>query len=178
VAWTKAPEDERRQQILDAAVRVAGRHGLRGTTLRGVAAEAALSHGLVLFHFGSKQALVNPLLEAVLGWLAERSAPAGEVRGLGDLVAAEIAAVDPVRTAVLLDFWVLAATDAQVRARITAAIARYEAALAEVVEGDGAERERLAALATTVVFGAALRSLLDGGDDGLARELRAALPRA
>ncbi len=176
MTWTKAPEDERRRQILDAATRVAGRHGLRGTTLRGVAAEAGLSHGLVLFHFGSKQALVDALLEAVLHWLAERSDPAAGEREVGDLVAGEVAAIDPVRTAVLLDFWVLAATDAAVRVRITAAIARYQAGLAEVVGGDDeGERRRLAAVATTLVFGAALRSLLDPGGDGLAHDLRAAL---
>ena len=176
MAWTKAPEDERRQQIVDAAIRVAGRLGLRGLTLRGVAAEAGLSHGLVLFHFGSKQALVDALLDAVLAWLAERTGAAGTVLGLGDLVAEEVAAVDPVRTAVLLDFWVLAATDTGVRARLRDAIVRYETGLADAVAAeDDAARRRLATVATTLVFGAALRALLDGGATGVAADLRTAL---
>jgi AcrR family transcriptional regulator len=167
VAWTKAPEEERRRQILDAALRVAARDGLRGLTLRAVAAEAGLSHGLVLFHFGRKQALVDALLDAALAWLAARATPAGPPRRVCDVVAAQTADIDPVLVSVLLDFWMLAAVDEAVRARITAAVTHYEAGLAEVVAGrDDDERRRHAGVATTLVFGTALRSLLAGRPPG------------
>jgi AcrR family transcriptional regulator len=169
MTWTKAPEEERRRQILDAALQVAARDGLRSLTLRGVAAEAGLSHGLVLFHFGRKQALVDALLDAVLVWLAARATPAGPPRPVCDVVAAETADVDRVLVSVLLDFWMLAAVDEAVRARLAAAITRYEAGLAEVVAGrDDDERERLAGVATTLVFGTALRSLLAERAPGVA----------
>src|SRR6478672_6551632 len=62
---TKAPEAARREQILRAAYGVAAREGLDGTTVLGVAAEAGLSPGLVMFHFKTKR----QLLLALLDWL-------------------------------------------------------------------------------------------------------------
>src|SRR5688500_4822436 len=62
----KAPEEERREQILQAAYVVALRAGIDGVTVRAVAAEAGLSHGLVLFHFKRKDQLVAALLDRVL----------------------------------------------------------------------------------------------------------------
>lgn len=162
MTWTKAPEDERRRQIVDAATRTAARTGVRGLTLRAVAAEAGLSHGLVLFHFGSKQALVDAVLDAVLAWLATRTVPDGERRPVWDVVVAESAAVDGSAALVLLDFWVLAASEDVVRERIAEAVHRYQQRLAEVLVGaDGDERGRLAGVAVTTIFGSALRGLLD-----------------
>ena len=62
----KAPEGQRREQILAAAYQVASRDGIAGLTVRSVAARAGLSHGLVLFHFKRKEQLVAALLEGVL----------------------------------------------------------------------------------------------------------------
>src|SRR5688572_21681818 len=60
-------EDVRREQILRAAFEVASREGIGSLTVRAVAAEAALSHALVLYHFERKERLVHELLE----WLIE-----------------------------------------------------------------------------------------------------------
>ena len=51
-----------RAALLDAAIRVVAQAGLRGLTLRSVAAEAGVSHGLVRHHFGSRGALVEETL--------------------------------------------------------------------------------------------------------------------
>jgi AcrR family transcriptional regulator len=48
--------------LLDAAIRVGARHGLRGLTIRSVAAEAGVTHGLVRHHFGSRDRLVAEAL--------------------------------------------------------------------------------------------------------------------
>lgn len=48
-----------RQALLDAAIRVVASKGLRGLTLRAVAAEAGVTHGLVRHHFGSRDALIE-----------------------------------------------------------------------------------------------------------------------
>ncbi len=45
--------------LLDAAIRVASRDGLRGLTYRAVAAEAGVTHGLVAYHFGSRAVLIR-----------------------------------------------------------------------------------------------------------------------
>ena len=53
---------EGRQALLDAAVRVVAEKGLRGLTYRAVAAEAGVTQGLVIHHFGSRQALIHEAL--------------------------------------------------------------------------------------------------------------------
>src|SRR5690606_10954287 len=59
----RIPEEARREQILEPAVTVACRGGIGGLTVRAVAAEAGVSHALVLFHFGRKERMVYALLE-------------------------------------------------------------------------------------------------------------------
>src|SRR5262245_969533 len=52
-----------REMILEAAIRVAARDGLLAMTLDGVAREAGVSKGGLVYHFPSKDALVTGLLE-------------------------------------------------------------------------------------------------------------------
>jgi AcrR family transcriptional regulator len=49
---------EGRDALLDATVRVIAEHGLRGLTYRRVAEAAGTTHGLVSYHFGSRDALI------------------------------------------------------------------------------------------------------------------------
>src|SRR5690606_3465902 len=65
----KAGEAERREQILAAAYEIAATDGLDRLTVRRVAGEAGLSHGLVHFHFRTKAVL----LLALLDWVLERT---------------------------------------------------------------------------------------------------------
>ncbi|MFG2556124.1 TetR/AcrR family transcriptional regulator [Streptomyces sp. NPDC048581] len=68
----KGPEDrkprrrmnygEGREALLNAAVRVVARGGLRKLTYRAVAQEAGTTHGLVVHHFGSRDALIEEAL--------------------------------------------------------------------------------------------------------------------
>ncbi|MSO41210.1 MAG: TetR family transcriptional regulator [Solirubrobacterales bacterium] len=51
-----------RDALIDAAIRVVAREGMRGLTIRSVAAEAGVTHGLVRHHFGSRDALVEATL--------------------------------------------------------------------------------------------------------------------
>jgi TetR/AcrR family transcriptional regulator, regulator of biofilm formation and stress response len=51
-----------REALLDAAVRVVARGGLRRLTYRAVAEEAGVTHGLVVHHFGSRDALIEEAL--------------------------------------------------------------------------------------------------------------------
>lgn len=63
----KISREQRRQQLIDATMRVLAREGYAQTTLSDVAAEAGVSHGLVNFHFDSKE----KLLAATLQFMAE-----------------------------------------------------------------------------------------------------------
>ncbi|MFI7702229.1 TetR/AcrR family transcriptional regulator [Nonomuraea sp. NPDC049480] len=51
-----------REALLRAAVRVVARGGLRKLTYRAVAEEAGVTHGLVVHHFGSRDALIAEAL--------------------------------------------------------------------------------------------------------------------
>jgi AcrR family transcriptional regulator len=52
-----------REALLNAAVRVVAQGGLRKLTYRAVAEEAGVTHGLVVHHFGSRDALIEAALE-------------------------------------------------------------------------------------------------------------------
>lgn len=64
----KASRVQRRQQLIDATVECLARRGYAQTTLTDVATLAGLSHGLVNFHFETKQKL---LIETLLFLAAE-----------------------------------------------------------------------------------------------------------
>lgn len=51
------PQGAGAERILDAAVDLFGRHGVRATSLKSIAAAAGVSPALILHHFGSKEGL-------------------------------------------------------------------------------------------------------------------------
>ncbi|MFE7524712.1 TetR/AcrR family transcriptional regulator [Kitasatospora sp. NPDC057542] len=84
-----------RTALLDAAVRVVARGGLRKLTYRAVAEEAGVTHGLVVHHFGSRDALIeeavthairSSLSTSTLG--AGTGGPADFATGLAEMVEA------------------------------------------------------------------------------------------
>ncbi|MGE4611947.1 MAG: TetR family transcriptional regulator C-terminal domain-containing protein [Paracoccaceae bacterium] len=62
-----APRDVRRKQLILAAMDSISKRGFSDTTLRHVTEKAQLSHGVVNYHFESKEALYD----ATLGYLAK-----------------------------------------------------------------------------------------------------------
>ncbi len=58
----KAPRDVRRQQLIEATIRVLGQKGYAALTIADVAKQAGLSPGIVIFHFNSKDALLADVL--------------------------------------------------------------------------------------------------------------------
>ncbi|WP_331052688.1 TetR/AcrR family transcriptional regulator [Longimicrobium sp.] len=174
----RASEDVRREQILGAAFEVAAREGLGGLTIRAVAGEAGLSHGLVLFHFGSKERLVH----ALLGWLIENTPPlrapdpVGAVAGALDrlhlLLDREVAryAGEPRRTRLFYEYWALGGRDEAIRVRVGAELERYRAEFRDVALGllqaePGAfapeTAERIAAVAVSWIHGCAVQAVID-----------------
>ncbi|MEU6351374.1 TetR family transcriptional regulator [Streptomyces sp. NPDC047072] len=87
---------EGREALLNAAVRVVARGGLRRLTYRAVAEEAGTTHGLVVHHFGSRDALIEEALAHAIRTSLDTSAlepGTGEVAdfsaGLSDMVTAD-----------------------------------------------------------------------------------------
>lgn len=71
----KLPRDERRLQLIEATISTIARKGYARTTMSEVAREAGLSHGLVNFHFQSKENLLRETLlflaeEYRLNWVS------------------------------------------------------------------------------------------------------------
>lgn len=132
----KAPEEQRREQILAAAYRVAARDGIAGLTVRAVATEAGLSHGLVLFHFKRKEQLVAALLDGVLQATLAVEMPEDiatlprALDRLRALLRGEVSrlAHEPERIHLLLECWALGARDVEMREKVGRALARYRAA--------------------------------------------------
>ena len=61
-----------RDKLLDCAEALFGHHGLEGVSLRAINSEAGLSPAALHYHFGSKGALVDALLERRMPALMER----------------------------------------------------------------------------------------------------------
>lgn len=62
---SRQPAAVRRQELVDAAIRVALAEGLEAATVRRIAAEAGVSLGTVHYVFGSKEALLEAVVESV-----------------------------------------------------------------------------------------------------------------
>ena len=61
------PASPTKIKILDAAEKLFGRHGFDGTSLRDITAEAHVNLAAVNYHFQSKEALIDALIERRLG---------------------------------------------------------------------------------------------------------------
>jgi AcrR family transcriptional regulator len=74
----------KRDRILDAAVNVINRDGVRAVTFESVAAEAKLTRGGLLYHFPSREALLRGIDEQVQAWEASMETLLGKrARSLG-----------------------------------------------------------------------------------------------
>lgn len=64
-------KDERREQILRAALRVFASRGFAATKIGDIAARAGMSHGLVYHYFASKEEIFRELLQRAIKTSAE-----------------------------------------------------------------------------------------------------------
>ncbi|MCJ8014817.1 TetR/AcrR family transcriptional regulator [Paenibacillus sp. KQZ6P-2] len=58
--------DERREQIIQAAIKVFSKRGIIGTKMSMIAAEAGISHGLVYHYFKTKDELFTLLIQGAI----------------------------------------------------------------------------------------------------------------
>jgi AcrR family transcriptional regulator len=64
-APTDAPQPSARVRLLDAAVDHAAHHGVSDLSLRQLAAALGTSHRMLIYHFGSKEALLTEIVRTV-----------------------------------------------------------------------------------------------------------------
>jgi TetR/AcrR family transcriptional regulator, transcriptional repressor of bet genes len=173
----RIPEQARREQILEAAFRVACRESIGRLTVRAVAAEAGISHALVLFHFGRKARLVHDLL----GWVLDSTSvlhisediarfPHARDR-LNALLEQEMTrqSHQPEYTRLFLEYWALGAHHEEIRTQIGAELERYREAfraiMAELLAADpllmpGVTADGMAAVAVSWIQGCAVQALI------------------
>ena len=174
----KAPEETRRDQILAAAYIVAARRGINGLTVRAVAGQAKLSHGLVLFHFRRRDELVTALLERVLA-TTFLLATSNDVREIPDANGRFIAAIRqemdrlaeaPRRVRLFFEYWALGSRHGRVRSKVGTALSEYRAAFRTLAEEalqtdrarfTGATPGGLAAIAVSLITGCAVQAMID-----------------
>lgn len=105
--------DARRLQVIEATIQSLADRGFSRTTVTDVAAQAGISHGLVLFHFQSKENLLAETLDYLaeeyrLNWQAAlaEAGPAPEARILA-LIKADFAEsiCTPARLSAWCAFW-------------------------------------------------------------------------
>jgi len=140
MAPKQSPED-RRDAILETAIGVFAQHGFAAATTDAIARAAGLSKGGLYWHFKSKDAMLAALLEqffnqelAVLELLVSASGSTSmRLRQLGAQAADAMLQMEPVLP-VLLEFYALAARQAQVHTRIQTYYQRYQRLLADLLQ--------------------------------------------
>lgn len=187
----KAGQEERQAQILAAASAVAKREGLERLTVRRVAAEAGLSHGLVHFHFESKARLLVALLDHLFEQTAAFRLGPDLVRidspldRLLALLEQEMGRLTEDRGSIHLffDFWIMGMRHPRIRARMRAELERYRRAFRPMVEEvlraeplrfADVSPEGLSAVVVSFIKGSAVQSVIDPGGFDVAQFTAAA----
>jgi AcrR family transcriptional regulator len=178
VPGRKAAEETRRAQIVAAAFEVATRKGLEGLTIRLVATRARLSPGLVLFHFQSRELLLEALLDHLLATttvlhlspeLGAIKAPLERLRAVLRVEMDRLSS-EPKRIRLFFDFWALGGREPRIGAKMRAELARYREAFRPIAKAvlaakpkgfSGATADGLAAVAVSFIKGCAVQAMID-----------------
>ena len=163
---SSAARSERRQQLIDAAWRCAGRMGYRDLTVDDICAEAEVSKGAFYGYFDSKQDLLVALLEedaaeldGVLATLADRNVSNVErLRSFAREMCAR--GTDQARVQVRSDLWAAIITEPMIRERMVGAVERRRAMLRGWID-DAVQGGELAPLPANA-FASVLLALGDG----------------
>ena len=173
----RASEDVRREQILQASFEVASREGIGGLTIRAVAAEAKLSHSLVVFYFERKERLVVELLEWLIATttVLRVSDEVARIPGARDrlhaLLQQELKRLVHERkhTRLFFEYWARGTEDDEIRTRIGAELERCRGAfreiMAELLLADpaafrGATADGMAGVAVSWLHGCAVQGMI------------------
>lgn len=175
---SKAPESQRREEIIAAAYAVAAREGLDGFTITQVAAQANLSPGLVIFHFKTKRMLLLELLK----WLVATTTVLRVDPLISTLASPhdQLIAVlrqemqrlsnEPHRIRLMFDYFTAGVRDAEVRETLRGEFERYRMAFrpitAAVISAEperfpGVTADSLAAVSVSFIKGCAVQSMID-----------------
>ncbi len=158
-AFTREQPDQRRQSLIDACALCLAKHGIGGTTVRAICAEAGVSPGLLRHYFDGVNSLIAETYRATGARVAEALDEAVRSAGedpRGRLLAYITASfrppiADPQLLATWLAFWGLARTDRHI-SELHAQIYRdYRHDLEALIHGWRQGDHRLTAVALTAL---------------------------
>lgn len=174
-AFTRESADARRADLIEATAAVLAEHGLAGTSVRAICAQAGVSPGLLRHYFEG----IDDLVAATYQATSDRMDAifAGAVEGAGADPRARLSAyltasfrapvTDPELLGAWTAFWALARSDARMAAIHTTSYAGYRARLGELLVACGArDPDRLAIMLTAMVDGLWLELSLDAASFG------------
>jgi AcrR family transcriptional regulator len=185
-AGERPPHNEGRDALLDATERVIARHGFRGLTYRRVAAEAGLTHGLVTYHFGTLDALVQAALERASRHAVQAARVESDSERLEDFAAdlPRLAAEEPDAQAFQFELALEARRRPELRDGVRARYEEFFAVTGQALGRLGIEPDPvLARLVFAALDGIMLQELIfddddddaGGGGEALVRELQRVL---
>ena len=175
---SRVAEPVRREQIIKAAYAVAATKGLDALTVRDIARRAGISHGLVLFHFETKEQLVLALLDWLLATttvlhitddIARIPQPLDRLHALLHTEMLRLSS-EPKRIRVFFDFWSKGIRNPGIRSKMRAELDRYRDAFRpmadEVLRSEpkrfaDVSASGLAAVAVSFIKGCAVQSMID-----------------
>ncbi len=174
-AFTRESADARRADLIEATAAVLAEHGLAGTSVRAICAQAGVSPGLLRHYFEG----IDDLVAATYQATSDRMDAifAGAVEGAGADPRARLSAyltasfrapvTDPELLGAWTAFWALARSDARMAAIHATSYAGYRARLGELLVTCGArDPDRLAIMLTAMVDGLWLELSLDAASFG------------
>jgi TetR/AcrR family transcriptional repressor of bet genes len=175
---SRASEDIRRRQIVDAAFELASAGGLAAVTVRDVARKSDISTGLVLFHFETKDRVLLALLDSVLAGTVSLSVDSSvtalrdPLERLAAVLGREIERVsrEPSRNRLFFEFWSWGLSNRAIRSRMQRDLDAYRESFLPLIDEvfTGYPRRfketNAAALATAIVSlikGCAFQSMIE-----------------
>ena len=165
---TRPAYAEGRDALLDAAIRVVARDGLGGLSYRTVAREAGTTHGLVSYHFRSRDRLIQETVAKASREAIERSSLVPESGRIEDF-ARELAALadtEPKAQLVQFEFALESVRRPELREAVRTLYAEYLAATATALRDMGiTPTGPLARLVFAALDGLMLQHLIDGPTD-------------
>jgi DNA-binding transcriptional regulator YbjK len=184
----RSPAGSRRDQIVEATLRVIGARGADAVTHRAVAAEAGVSLALTTYYFDSKQALVAEALERVIERSIETLRRHADVDGpvepgqlVDRLTALTVAQLEDRAAPLVAQYELMleAARDESLRPLAERWSEAYDGCLVELVSAAGlADPELSAGILSSIIEGALLDHIALPQPGFVERRLKPMLERA
>jgi len=158
---------ERKQQIMEAALKVFSREGLHTARMDDIAEEAGLSKGALYWYFNSKDKIIASLLtnffdrefSKIEEWVIRDDSARNLLQSLIDLIVEDLLSVKPFMS-IIYEFWAMSFRNKRVGKFIRESMHRYLDLIVPVVQRgiDRGEFKALDAMDVAMAFG----SIIEG----------------